>query len=282
MTSLFHTNVTKYDPTKTIMLRRAYERELARRFRELKRAIIRALLDRPTLTPMKTNAPQFEFTRDPNRAAAFIRWLKQQQDFHLLDGVGVESAANRSWQNVYISSAYQRGMASAASNLRGQGVPVSDRWIDSAFYQPIHADRAGLLYTRAFTELEGVTQFMATRMSQTLARGIIEGRGMRDIARSLVADTNIGLTRARMIARTEVISAHAEASLNSYREAGLEGVRVQAEFTTAQDKVCPRCQALEGTKIDINQASGLIPVHPNCRCAWLPVVKDPTGLRGLN
>lgn len=280
MTSLFHTNVTNYDPTHTIMLRRQYERELARRFRELKRRILQALLGQQ---PIRTNSPSFDFVRDPNRAGAFIKWVQQQSDLTVLRGPSVASSGMRSWQDVYISSAYQRGLASAAKNLRGQGVEVRDTWIDSAFFQPIHADRAGLIYTRAFTELEGVTQAMATRMSQSIAKGVIEGKGMRQIARELLRDVNnIGLTRARMIARTEVISAHAEASINAYKEAGLSGVKVKAEFTTAQDnKVCPRCEALEGRVINIDQASGLIPVHPNCRCAWLPVVEDPSTMRGL-
>jgi SPP1 gp7 family putative phage head morphogenesis protein len=279
MTSLFKTNAN-YDPTHTTMVRRAYERELSKRFRELKRRIIRALLGPK---PLRTNANDFDFVRDPNRASAFIKWVKQQSDFTILRGPTMTSQM-RSWQDVYISSAYQRGLASAAKNLKGQGVEVSDRWIDSAFFQPVHADRAGLIYTRAFAELEGVTQAMATKMSQSIASGVIEGKGMRQIARELVRDVNgIGLTRARMIARTEVISAHAEASLNAYTEAGVQGVKVLAEFQTAGDsKVCPRCQALEDMPpTTIEKAQGMIPVHPNCRCAWLPVVQEPTKIRGL-
>lgn len=279
MTSLFKTNAN-YDPTHTTMVRRAYERELAARFRELKRRIIQALLGKQN---MRTNAPDFDFVRDPNRASAFMKWLKQQSDFTILRGP-MQGSGMRSWQDVYISSAYQRGLASAAKNLKGQGVEVSDRWLDSAFFQPVHADRAGLIYTRAFSELEGVTQAMGTKISQSIARGVIEGKGMRQIARELVRDVNnIGLTRARMIARTEVISAHAEASLASYMEAGVQGVKVKAEFVTAQDnKVCSKCQALEEmAPTTVEKAQGMIPVHPNCRCAWLPVVEEPTKIRGL-
>ena len=66
-------------------------------------------------------------------------------------------------------------------------------------------------------------------MSRTLAQGIAEGRGMRDLSRTLAERVDVGTTRARVLVRTEVIGAHAEATLNSYTEAGLEG----AEVTTA-------------------------------------------------
>ena len=82
-----------------------------------------------------------------------------------------------------------------------------------------------------------------------------------------------------MLTRTEVINAHAEATLNSYVEAGLEGVTVNAEYTTAgDDKMCPKCVALQGRPYTIDEARGLIPQHPNCRCAWSPVVVDPQGV----
>lgn len=58
----------------------------------------------------------------------------------------------------------------------------------------------------------------------------------------------------------------------------------EVQFVTAGDaKVCEQCMALEGTVVDIAKARGtegklagagpgkILPVHPNCRCRWLPV-----------
>jgi SPP1 gp7 family putative phage head morphogenesis protein len=90
---------------------------------------------------------------------------------------------------------------------------------------------------------------------------------------------DVGIKRARVLTRTEVINAHAEATLNSYTEAGLEGVTVNAEYTTAGDnKVCPKRRKLEGKVYTIAEARGVIPMHPNCRCAWIGVVIDPSGV----
>jgi hypothetical protein len=34
--------------------------------------------------------------------------------------------------------------------------------------------------------------------------------------------------------------------------------------------VCPDCEALDETQYTIEEAHGLIPYHPNCRCAFIP------------
>lgn len=269
---LFQTNA-RLDPTKTITLRRAYEAEATRRFKTLRKEVKGVIL--ASKPAMQVN---FEFTRSPRKVPEFMKWLKQRVDFTIFDGVSDISTTNKAWQNVYIRTAYQKGIASAAGNLRGAGAEVSDRYISSAFFQPLHADRAGLLYTRAYSDLQGITAAMSTKMGRVLASGILDGRGVKDIADELVDVINgVGIVRARMIARSEVIAAHAEASLNVYEEAGLKGVNLQSEFSTARDNaVCPECDALAGKLFSVEDARGVIPVHPNCRCAWLPVVEDPS------
>ena len=60
------------------------------------------------------------------------------------------------------------------------------------------------------------------------------------------------------------------------------GVMVEWSYTTLPDgtpeeNVCPLCQELGGIVLSIDEASGWLPRHPNCRCAWLPanVGEDP-------
>lgn len=67
------------------------------------------------------------------------------------------------------------------------------------------------------------------------------------------------------------IRAHAEGQLDSFKTLGVEEVGVAVEWATANDdKVCPKCQSLEGIVLKIDEARGLLPRHPNCRCAFLP------------
>ena len=78
-------------------------------------------------------------------------------------------------------------------------------------------------------------------------------------------------TRARAIARTEVMFAHAEGQLDCFQRLGVEELGIMAEFSTAgDDLVCTKCLPYEGKEYTVDEARGLIPIHPNCRCTWIP------------
>ena len=278
-----HTNAArKQDPTQTTTLRRQFAAEAYRRIRSFKGKIRDAIIEQDGFG-LKANRGRFEFERSDQKVQAFMEWLREQQRQDIIGverGVPMSRAAEQAWTATYIRTAYQRGVSHAASNMRSQGVNVSDDWEENAFNRPIHADRVGLAYTRALQQLEGVTEAMDQQISRELAQGLAEGQNPREIARRINERVDkVGITRARTLARTEVINAHAEATLNSYEEAGVEGVEVEAEFSTAGDgRVCPECQSLEGRVYGRDEARGLIPVHPNCRCAWIPKIQNGTGI----
>lgn len=283
-----HARKRVYDPTYTTTLRQRFERDVVSRFRRLKSEIIKAVAvdDAFNLQQsgiIRVHRANFGFGTTAGKISEFMRWLTQQQEKGILEiqrGIGVTSSSGRAWTDVYIQSAYQKGIASAGKELRGMGVEVSDRWVDAAFNRPIHADRAGILFTRTFDDLEGITQAMDRQISRVLTQGIIEGRGPREIARQMADRVDkIGITRARVLARTEIIRAHHLATVNSYREAGVEGVEIEAEFSTADDElVCSECEALEGKTFTLEEAEGLIPVHPNCRCTTIAKVLSVDGI----
>lgn len=290
--------MARRDPTQTAGLRARFERDMRRRFAELIRELRRELpeilgAERVALevhadgsgfgTEAFDESGRFLFPRAREKQADFMRWLRRRVRAGVLgisEGVSVREASASAWSNVYIDTAYQRGIRDAGAKLRRGGVKVEKAWIDQAFNRPVHADRVGLIYTRTFTELYDVTEVMARKLSETLAMGMAEGRNPLDIADALVDRVErVGLTRARLIARTEVIASHAEATLNAYEEAGVEGVEVEAEWTTAGDaRVCPECAGMEGRVFTLSAARGMIPAHPNCRCAFLPKVVGGSGI----
>lgn len=270
------------DPTKTLTLRKQFEAEAYRRFRWLKGQVLKQIVELDGFG-LKTNRGRFEFERSAEKVAAFMQWLEQMQRAGILgitQGNAIQSSAANAWTSVYIETAYQRGVTQAAQNVKKAGATVEQRWIEAAFNRPIHADRVGLAFIRTFDQLEGITRAVSQQISRTLAEGLAQGKGPLEIARNLNNRIDkIGITRARVLARTEVISAHAEATINAYEEAGIDGLQVRAEFSTAGDsRVCPQCAALEGTTYTREEARGVIPVHPNCRCTWLPVIEDATGI----
>ena len=51
---------------------------------------------------------------------------------------------------------------------------------------------------------------------------------------------------------------------------GVTEVGVAAEWLTAEDdRVCDSCDELNGVVLTVDEAHGLLPRHPGCRCAWV-------------
>jgi len=224
-------------------------------------------------------ATQFQFRRDPaGKTDDFIIWLNGMLDDEVLEvvrGPGGRITSNKQWQNVFVRSAYSRGLTHAEDAMTRLGIAFDPRDTATLFNAPIHAESLALLYTRQFTDLEGITSAMSTQMSRVLTEGLATGQGPRETARKMrTVIQNIGFNRSVVLARTETIRVHATSTLNRYADAGITDVTVQAEFLTAQDdRVCPQCEALEtGVPIPIDKARGTIPVHANCRCVWLPAL----------
>jgi SPP1 gp7 family putative phage head morphogenesis protein len=297
------------DPTGTKRLRERYEGEMYRRFRTLKGVIRDAVVERDIFAlrdetlrrndenereasfqrdaDININPPErraYDFPADARKVEAFNEWLQTQVDRGILEraehtrggrGVGRTVAASRSWQQTYIRNAYRKGVEHADQALVNEGIASQDEVAADVFNAPRHVDAAGLAYTRAFRELDGVTSAMGQQISRELAEGLTQGDNPREIARRINGRVDaVGIHRGRLIARTETVRAHNEGALNRYEDfrARLDGVTAKVEHVTAGDlRVCPECAILAGRVLDIEDARGLIPVHPACRCSWLPI-----------
>ena len=248
----------------------------------------------PTVMQDMTVPPNraFAFPRTADKVQGFMEWLQEQVDRGILEtfqrpqlGRGIEEA----WTNVYIRSAYQQGVKRARQEMinAGYDVPPIEEGVSftALLNQEMHADRLGVLYTRAFDELKGITTQMDTQISRVLTQGLAEGRNPREIANILTKTISgptgdLGITdtlgrfipaerRAIMLARTEIIRAHSQGLIREAMNWGVEGVRVKAEWVTAGYNVCPDCAALERKTFPLQEAMYLLPKHPNCRCSFI-------------
>lgn len=261
---------------------------------EIRKYILQYLLSPNTsikeTNNIEINAEIYNYPRSDEKVIAFMRWLKEMEVKGVLTtrtGPGQATVGDKQWTDKYIEASYKKGMADAYSYGGYEGVSklTFDQWFTASFYLPIHADRVGLLYTRTFNELQGVTDAMDQSMSRVLAQGMAEGKNPKKIARDLVAEVqDIGIRRAKLIAQTETVRAHAEGSLNTYESFAAEGVSLRAEWINAGDeKVCPRCLAhsvnADGSirVYTLSEARGLIPQHCGCRCVWGPITEDLPG-----
>lgn len=264
------------------MLRTSFARDVRRRFARVKTAVVQLVVTDDAFglepnAPFSVNAERqvWRFLTNEQKLTQFRRWLTKLVDEEIL----TTDAQGRPWTGRYVESAYRKGVIRAFVDARGKDIKKStdffegtkEQFLRSAFAAPERLAKVRLLATRAFEELRGITNTMATQLNRALANGIVQGQNPKQIARVMVRNID-GLSKARanMIARTEIVHAHAEGQLDTFEELG-EDVGVLAEWSTAgDDRVCPQCSPLEGKTFTVEEARGLIPRHPNCRCAWIP------------
>lgn len=282
MNRLILNKITQYDPTRTSSTRRRFIEEVNRRFKRLKKIVYEHIIEGALL---KDNFLLFNQQMivnvdwvskyDPKKIPVFMDWLEKQNERFILsgEGSGLEfvSRPDTQWTDKYIRSAYQKGISRARQELKkaGADIPVSKRELGSglgaAFNQPIHIDRIQMAFTQTYTGMKGITKAMDSPISRILAMGMAEGRSPKDISILITGEIGkVGLTKARTIARTEVIRAHHNANINEYEAAGIEGVTVKAEWSTAGFNVCPICEDREGKTYTLEGIRGMIPAHPNC------------------
>lgn len=300
--------IQQYDPTYTTQLRNAFARQMRLRFEELIKVVKISIvkndcfgLNIPTLnqmTPIDKNA--FAFQRSEEKVAAFMEWIEEQINKGILSTISMNQVGTsivQAWTNLYIADSYKRGILRARQELINAGFDIptisESGGIDVVMNTPFHIERAGLLYTRTYSDLKGVTAEMNTMISRILTQGMIDGDGPALLARKIVAIINgdgvdkLGMKdslgrfipaerRAELIARTEIIRAHHLGTIQEYRNWGLEGVNVMAEVVTAGDKrVCSKCEAMaKGGPYTLEEVEGLIPKHPLCRCVAIPYLSN--------
>jgi SPP1 gp7 family putative phage head morphogenesis protein len=152
-----------------------------------------------------------------------------------------------------------------------------EEFLRSSFGRPVGEEKVRLLAGRSFDELKDVTREMSNKISRVLVDGLVVGNNPRTIAREMVKQVELSFQRATTIARTEIIRAHANGQLEAFRNLGIQRVGAAVEWSvtrtldgTPDERVCCQCVPLNGIVLSLDEAMGLIPRHPNCRCAWTP------------
>jgi SPP1 gp7 family putative phage head morphogenesis protein len=223
----------------------------------------------------------WRFGNDASKVKAFRKWLKSQVDAGILTQVG--GISGKPWTADYVDSAYLQGGARAYTDVHAAQLAAESgfylggkaQFLRDSFVGITAVKSLEMLYTRSFNELQGVTDWMSQQMSRVLADGFVHGHSPRKIATSLTKTiSNINRKRALTLARTEIVRAFAEGQLDAFEKLGVKEVGIRAEWVTAGDgKVCDMCGEMEGVILKVEEARGLIPRHPNCRCAWVPADK---------
>lgn len=282
------------DPTQTKPVRDRYVREVVRRFGRIKAAVRQYVVEDnrlgairagrpvalqeeeeprgvlPPITPEAVAAGVYIYKQSAQRTDDFMVWLDEQVKNEVLTYTrqyNFIGYGHKNWQDVHIYSAYHRGIQQALTDLKGAGAVLPELGSAAAIMmQPFHADRVALLYTRSFNSMKGVTEAMKAQMADVLARGMAEGRHPWQIARMLVDRVDkIGITRAKLIARTEIGWAHRQATLNEYSALeGIIGEEILIQWWTALDERVRAKHRLWHGNIYTKEVAQTMIGEPNC------------------
>lgn len=104
-----------------------------------------------------------------------------------------------------------------------------------------------------------------SRLQKDLEDMICLGKSPTKIKERLANDFGTAYHNADRLIRTEANHIYNEAAKEGYKAAGVQNIEMLVE-----DDACEDCQALSG-EYSIDNVP-LLPIHPNCRCCYVPVV----------
>lgn len=162
---------------------------------------------------------------------------------------------------------------------------------------PVSAIRAALstpFQGAMFSQRYGaVSDAMASDIRDQLTQSMINGESMDDAAsrvEGVMGDAGTGYeNRALTIARTEIMRSQNLAAYDLFQNQNANLMKDSPEWqATADDRLCPWCLGRDGKteeqvkklhlsargRSDPFHGSAVMPLHPHCRCRWLPRLKS--------
>lgn len=252
------------DPTRTTVLRNRLVSEFRRRYRN-----IESLVNTFLSSIYRENLSEAE------AISRFRSWLDEQYTLNFWDGDPSPDPQSTWFYVPFIIDAYTRGIRKANVEARRAGVSPPEILTlpeRSIIASRGHQDALRAIYEQVYAELKGINGVVSQQAIRELTDALNRQLSRDDIRIQVIDRIRaIGEHRTELLARTIIVQTHAEAMLNRLDDYGIEFVSGESElvYTTAGDnRVCPICEPFEGRVYTIQEARGVIPQHPNCRCGW--------------
>jgi len=167
----------------------------------------------------------YEYKIDSKRYREINSFIERLLFDELLESYSGTKPPNWFFQS-YLSSAFNDGINDAIRSIQDQsdykivGDEINRQImsLSSDDFNVQAMDSLGLVYSRVFNEMEGLTDEMKVDLSETLTRGMAGGLGIRAIASDIQKRVGVGFVRAQRIARTEILNAYRTAQRNKSKE----------------------------------------------------------------
>lgn len=107
---------------------------------------------------------------------------------------------------------------------------------------------------------------LASKLSEEIGNMVVLGKAPDAIKAAVMEECGVSYNVANRLIRTEASYTFNQANLERYGEMGAKGIELIVE-----PDACKECKALEGKTYQVYDAPQL-PIHPYCRCCYIPVV----------
>ena len=189
----------------------------------------------------------------------------------------IESNIKKAWQNQdkrfyinYIKKAYDLGEKRAQSII--EEVFTDDEKDDENIHIRIGIEKQDIaeeLLNNSLLRVSKMQQTTIEEIRKILAEGYEQGESWKE-QKKRIENKIKNPVRAEMIAITELGHAYNTSTKNTYKGAGASKVAWHASLDL---KTCDGCRSLHGQVFDIDHAPDN-PLHPRCRCTWLPLFSE--------
>lgn len=113
------------------------------------------------------------------------------------------------------------------------------------------------------------TERLIATLDEQLIHCVATGKKTSELKKALQERFGVSFHRADTLARTELCHIQTQAAQKRYEDYGIQYVEVLVD---PDERTCEKCKALIGKKF-LTTATPLLPVHPNERCALVPVIE---------
>ncbi len=249
------------DPSRTMTRRLAFERGLMGAFKQLVRDMVKLVQTQGTITgtaqPLRRNASH----------GALHGTLTIEQ-FRIALGFSIQALFDLTGEITEgaITAFIEQGEQFADNEL---GIEDQLQFFNLPTPEPVKQaliDNTGSLITKVTTELQA-------KIMAAVREGALSGEAIPGITKRIQEVARFSFSRAEMIARTEAIRAFASAAKVRYQRAGVERVMWLAALDERTDE---DCENLHGEIFPINSTPVDPPLHPRCRCTWIPITRAST------
>lgn len=258
------------DPTRTLTLRNKAVSEINRRFKQLNRLIVESVKENKIFVDnaKALKKEEFIFLRDGDKLKKFDAWLQGAIAEIILSGSVQKDDSNINWLLAYIDTAYRKGVKKSTSLMQqrlGKNV-IPD--LPNLVNLPPHARAMELIFTRDFDQLKGITDTMSQQISYVISEGILQGENPNDMAKRITDRVEkIGITRAKLLARTEVINAFNLARINNVDAySDFLGEEVVFRWISGVDARVRETHRARNNKFYSKDKVAPLIGEPNCRC----------------